>query len=236
MLTIIGWVTTLYTWKQNRQRQQKAWQWWYQQQTLQSHQTAESIRDGLLQQTFGFRRYLEGQSPNSQTPNAKSATSEYTGQWLRRFQSFHHSLETLSDELSPPFVADSLPHAIQFMIKGGQQPNELPPIELSLPTNWYRTQSTPQQNQTVLSILNTLLSLLLPIGRGVTQIEVNLSQQNTVNTLILKIKYSGQSSIQNQSELEYLKEIFHSLTAGQLKITRETLLTTSCLSWQNDKP
>ena len=233
MLTTIGWMATLHAWKQSRQRQQAAWQWWHHRQTFQSNQTAESIRDGLLQQTFAFRRYLEKQALESSTPTDIDADAEKASQWLHHFQNFHHSLETLSDQLSPPFVADSLPHALQFILRNGQQPAALPPVKLDLPTSWNQSQSTPQQNQTVLSVLSTLLSLLLPENHSATQISVWLSQSDAVNVLVLKVKYSEQPLIHNKAELQYLKEIFHSLTAGQLEIAHETLSIRICLSWQN---
>ncbi|NJM99946.1 MAG: hypothetical protein HC800_24910 [Phormidesmis sp. RL_2_1] len=112
VLITVGWAATLYRWRQKWQRQQQAWQWWHQHQALQSHHTAESIRDGLLQQTFAFRRYLEALEKDGPT----SSSPEQTARWLERFQTFYKSLETLSDELSPPFLADSLPLALKFTL------------------------------------------------------------------------------------------------------------------------
>jgi len=247
VLTTIGWLATLYAWRQawkHKGQQQQAWQWWQQQQTIQSHHTAESIRDGLLQQTFAFRRYLEtigetveradrSAAPQNQT---EAQTKTQTAQWLTRFQTFHQSLETLSDTLSPPFVADSLPHALQFTIKSWQSAQSLPVFHIELPQRWTYGQSTPPQNQTVLSVVNTLLSLLLPPGHSATKATAKLSSQNVSNTLTVKIEYKEQSIEQAQPELKYLMEIFHSLTAGQLEITHETLAITSCFSWQNNEP
>ena len=240
LLIALGWLTTLYAWRQKWQRQQKAWQWWHQQQTIQSHHTAESIRDDLLQQTFAFRRYQEiiGDTPSvpasSTTPPVQ--TKGQNSQWLTRLKGFHQSLEALSDELSPPFVADSLPHALQFTLKSWQTAQKLPPFKLELPQTWDHSQSTPQQNQVVLSILNALLNLILPSAKGTHHISAALSQQDSQNNLILKVDYGEPSPPQEQPELTYLKEIFQSLTAGQLKITHETLSITSELSWQNVHP
>lgn len=232
MLITVGWLATLYAWRQKWQRQQQAWQWWQQQQATQSHHTAESIRDGLLQQTFAFRRYME----NIDTADGLAGTSDTSQQnqthdWLNRFQSFHQSLEALSDELSPPFVADSLPHALQFTLKSWQTNQKLNPCHIELPQTWHY--STPQQNQAVMSILNALLTFLLPSKHSATQLSATLSHQDSLNSLLVTIKYNEPPESQEQPELSYLKEIFHSLTAGQLTITHETFSMTSELSWQN---
>ncbi len=232
MLITIGWLATLYAWRQKWLRQQQAWQWWHQKQAVQSHHTAESIRDGLLQQTFAFRRYLE----TAGTSQSDHASPEQTHQWLARFQTFYQSLETLSDELSPPFIADSLPLALQFTLKNWQatQAQGTPQIQLALPQNWPTDQSAPQQNQSILSIVSALLTLLLPEGHTATQVRLSLSRENRQNTLLLTANYSDRAT-QKQPELQHLKEIFRGLTAGELEISQETSSTTCHLSWQNDK-
>lgn len=253
MLITVGWAATLYRWRQKWQRQQQAWQWWYQQQTLQSHHTAESIRDGLLQQTFAFRRYLEmvGQSdrPHPSTP-------AQTAHWLERFQTFYQSLETLSDKLSPPFIADSLPHALKFTLNNWiaslaqnealqneafaseQIPSEkgpaIPAIQCHLPADW--PQNSSHQNQIILSITTALLTILVPKGQSVKQIDINLCHTAATNTLTLKIdSESGQaiSKILELVEFQHLKEIFHSLAAGRLEISQIGNSLTGYLYWQN---
>lgn len=241
MLTTIGWLATLYAWRQKWQRQQQAWQWWQQQQATHSHHTAESIRDGLLQQTFGFRRYLETLEDTISPPNSHSTQPQaQTDQWLARFKTFHQSLETLSDELSPPFVADSLPHALQFTLNTWhsvqrQSAQTLPACQIELPQDWPEDQSTSQQNQTLLSTVKALLNLMLPPEHTASQLIVKLSYQDVQNMLMVTIAYSEPLTPQAQPELEYLKEVFHSLTAGQLEITHKALSITGCFSWQNNK-
>ncbi|MEO0768824.1 MAG: hypothetical protein AAFY72_05225 [Cyanobacteria bacterium J06649_4] len=247
VLMTIGWLATLYAWRQDWQRRrshQQAWQWWHHKQTTRSHRTAESIRDGLLQQTFAFRRYLEtiGEVSNLSNNDAESSSPAVTqtDQWLTRFQSFHKSLETLSDKLSPPFVADSLPHALQFTLQSWHTAQQLSSVHIELPESWPQTQSTLQQNRIVLSVVNTLLSVLLSPNHKSSYISVSLRCEGLLNTLIVKVEYDHQSKLQNiglqrQTELKYLKEIFNSLTAGQLEISHKTLSIDSCFSWQNNE-
>ena len=242
MLITVGWATALRSWQQKWQRQQQAWQWWHQQQAIQSHHTAESIRDGLLQQTFAFRRYLEAADQTTDASNPHQ-----TRRWLERFQTFYQSLETLSDELSPPFIADSLPLALKFTITGWQsspaQSETAPAIHFDLPTDW--PHSSAYQNQAVLSVVTALLTLLLPKGQSkshsnghsANQLNVALSQADADNILTLKINSEptlATSKITELEECQHLKEIFHSLTTGQLEISQEGGVLTSRLCWQND--
>ena len=242
MLITVGWGIALRRWQQKWHRQQQAWQWWHQHQAIQSHHTAESIRDGLLQQTFAFRRYLEIADQSTDSLNLQQ-----TRRWLERFQTFYQSLETLSDELSPPFIADSLPLALKFTITGWQsspaQSETAPAIHFDLPTDWLP--SSAHQNQAVLSVVTALLTLLLPKGQikshgkghSANQLNVALSQAGTDNILTLKIASeptSATSKITELEEFQHLKEIFHSLTAGRLEISQVGGVLTSHLRWQND--
>ena len=237
MLITIGWLATLYSWRQRWLRQRQAWQWWHQHQAVQSHQTAESIRDGLLQQTFAFRRYLE---TAGQGDSGRAIASEQNTRWLDRLQTFYQSLESLSDELSPPFVADSLPLALQFTLKNWQSAQgdlfrDRPDLRLSIPSD--QLQSSPHHNQIILSILTTLLTVLTPAGNSHTQLTVNLSHEADLNTLILKISNNTAPPLPKVSEiaeLQHLKEIFHSLMTGKLDISQETTSITSRIQWQCD--
>jgi hypothetical protein len=235
VLITIGWATTLYNWRRQWLRQQQAWQWWHQQQSLQSHHKAEAIRDGLLQQTFAFRRYLE----NTTLP----ASPDQTQRWLARFQTFYQSLETLSDDLSPPFIADSLPLALQFAIKNWQQGKSLSAepfpaisnIQFSFPPDW--PQGPPQQNQIILSTVTVLLPLLLPPERSPRQLSISLSRENAQHTLTLQLRNDTaqtQPNISELAEIQHLKEIFHSLTAGELEISQTAFTLTGRLCWRND--
>ena len=227
VLITIGWLTTLYAWRQERFRQQQAWQWWHQQQAIQSHSTAESIRDGLLQQTFGFRRYIEGIEKGAEE------------QWLTRFQTFHRSLETLSDKLSPPFISESLPLALQFALKNWQltqldsnAPQALSNIQFNLPTQW--AGSNLHQNRSILSIVTVLLDLLIRPDNISSPLNVTLKRENNSNFLALELINDSDQPIEKVlelTEIEYLKEIFHSLTTGQLEISKDDSSLIVHLRW-----
>ncbi len=240
MLITLGWAATLYQSQRKWLRQRQAWQWWHRQQTLQAHHKAESIRDGLLQQTFAFRRYLES-APAAASPSAVPSAPEQTTRWLERFQTFYQSLESLSDQLSPPFLADSLPLALQFAVKNWQHEQTLssqhrPPfsdVQFSFPPDW--PQSPPHQNQIILSIVAGLLPLLIPPGHTARQLTITLSQTNTLNALTLQLHNDPDKTTPNileLAEIQHLKEIFHSLIAGRLEISQTASSEIARLHWR----
>ncbi|MGB3296590.1 MAG: hypothetical protein WBB01_26695 [Phormidesmis sp.] len=247
ILITLGWAATLYKSQRKWLRQQQAWQWWHRQQTLQAHHNAESIRDGLLQQTFAFRRYLESAAVHTASSDTSTSVSPDTAsmpeqtRWLERFQTFYQSLESLSDQLSPPFLVDSLPLALRFAIENWQheqphssaQRSSITDIQFSFPPDW--PQSPPHQNQIILSVVVSLLPLLIPPGHSASQLNIALSREDTCSALILQLHNNPDKTTPNISELaeiQHLKEIFHSLAAGRLEISQKASSLTSRLHWR----
>ncbi|MGC1306442.1 MAG: hypothetical protein WA885_04375 [Phormidesmis sp.] len=233
VLITIGWAIALYWATRKWLRQRMAWQWWQQQQVLQAHHKAESIRDGLLQQTFAFRRYLEAEAEAIATqPKAKQ-----TSHWLEQFQTFYQALESLSNELSSPFVADSLPLALQFALKDWQRSHPQTTLQLNLPANWIEPEvSSLDQNQTILSIVIELLTLIVPTDSAGQHLQIALGREGSDHTLRLRLTGDEAQTTYEaavQLKIQHLKEIFHSLTAGRLEIKEEGRGLTSRFSWRN---
>ena len=218
VLIMMGWAATFYLLTRSWLSQRHAWQWWHAQQTTQLHHQAESIRDGLLQQTFAFRRYLETSHTHSET-------------WRDRLQSFYQSLEDLSNQLSPPFVADSLPLALQFIIHDWQKKHPKSPVQLDLPSDW--PQNDTEQNQVVLSVVEELLSLLT--AEDMSQpLQVSLQSTDSLHTLSLSWQNETQiQTLSGSAEAKYLKEIFHSLTAGRLEMHPSETQVITQLHWRD---
>ncbi len=242
MITI-GWATMLYWLTRKWLRQKLAWQWWQAQQTQHLHHQAESIRDGLLQQTFAFRRYLESAEQNtSKLAGSAQPAAEQAGCWLERFQGFYQSLESLSNELSPPFVADNLPLALQFVLKDWarcqrlSQEESQPPVALQfeIPSDW--PPSSPQKNQIILSTVIRLLSTLMPLGDLPKKLQLTLSRESALCRLTFRLSGSDPQTLQNMSkkpEVQHLKEIFHSLVAGRLEISHEGAALAGQFCWRD---
>lgn len=248
MLVTIGWVTTLYWVIRRWSHQRQAWQWWQQQQACQQHRSAESIRDGLLQQTFGLTRYLEGLSqaacsetisghPTEHSADRPESYSKLTDTWVARSRSLYQSLEALSNDLSPPFVEDSLSLALQLAIKDWNQSRPELTIRYHLPSEWI--DNSPADNRRILPLVMTLLTVLIPKNSSGQQLEVTLNKKVTPHDsqtcqltfkLTCNLQTQQQPSIQGV-ELMHLKEIFHSLVTGRLDISKAEGSLICRLSW-----
>jgi hypothetical protein len=215
---LVGWTSTLWLLLRSQQRQRLAWQWWYEQQWQQQQQRADAIRDGLLQQTFAFRRYLE----SAPLVHPQDSTTQ-TEQWLERFQQFYRTLENLSNELSPPFVEDSLPLALQFAIKELQAAYPHLTVALNLPPTCVSTSLAPASpdNAIMLSIVVELIQVLVSNQTYPQHLQLQLEQQNDAQTLTLHLDGIAPEKLKNivkMAEVNYLREIFQSLVAGKLDI------------------
>ncbi|MEM8806771.1 MAG: hypothetical protein AAGF01_12145 [Cyanobacteria bacterium P01_G01_bin.38] len=225
MLITIGWATALYFLTRRWLHQRQAWQWWHEQQRLQLYHQAESIRDDLLQQTFAFRRYLE----STVQPEASQ-----TERWIDRVQTFYQSLESLSNELSPPFVADSLPLALQFALKDWQRSHPNLELRLDLPADW--PHNSPNKNQIVLSILIELLTLVTSDDSTRQHLKLSLSRESTFHKLTFRLSGHESRSVHSLaklSEVKHLKEIFHNLAAGRLEMMHSGSTLLGQLYWRD---
>lgn len=208
------------TWLSQRatRQQQQAWHWWHNQQQQQQHTQAEIVRDGLLQEAFALRRHLE-KSDHSKSENAP---------YLEQFNQFYRSLENLSNELSPPFVEDSLPLALQFLLKHhGQSETSL---DLESDTDW--SSDGTDSNRTIISLVAELLPLLMQEAQA--PLKIRLRREGNLNNLQLTRNIFDQQSTEslpNSTEIQYLKEIFHSLMSGTLDISQDDVGLNCQLSW-----
>jgi hypothetical protein len=255
VIILTAWAATVWLLTRATQRQQRAWQWWQQQQQQQLHHRAESIRDDLLQQTFAFRRYLEkGRDPIP----SQTITPDPSVQWLERLNQVYCSLESLSNELSPPFVEDSLPLALQFVLKDLEKAYPNLWVDLQLPLNWTSFASNP--NAMLVSVVMVLLHLLRP-GKTASALQATLSQTpvslhsprfwqmpiqklrdilsqpngfQLQNQLTLKLEEVDPAMIQSMlqsTEIQHLQEIFNGLLAGKLEIQQDGRTVFCQLSW-----
>lgn len=230
MITTLGWTTVLYLATRRWSHQRRSWQWWHAHQMSRLHDQAESIRDDVLQQTFAFRRYLE----NNLADQPDVAQTE---QWLDRFQTFYQTLEQLSNQLSPPFVADSLPLALQFMVKTWQHNQPGLQVQLELPSNWPDDPS--EHNRVILSTVTGILDLLTSVDTNEQHLTLSLDHQQNSRTLTFTHKRHRAEDVSpvnldNLDNFNHLQEIFCNLITGHLEITRDGYLVTGRLSWEGD--
>lgn len=206
---------------------QRSLRWWYNRQLMQHCRDAEMIRDGLLQESFTLRRTLE-----LHLVNPPKLTKESNHELLTTFERFHHDLKELSDRLSPPFLDDSLPLAIQHLLNGWQASYPLIQIQSNLPSDWQA--QTYEQSRLILAMLNELLKISLSDASTAAIIMLCLTAQENVSELTIEIQSLNQAIVWfNWQDLRYLKQAFCCLMPGQCSIRQTNELIRCHFRWQS---
>ena len=205
----------------------QALQWWQARQSMRLFTEAEKIRDGLLQESFAMHRSLERSLADHVSLSTNSSQD-----WLNNIQEFYHSLKQLSDYLSPAYIEDSLPLAIQSVVEAWQTDNSRIKIEIDLPANWKH--EPPDRSLIILRILDELLQITLAELLTNRLIQISLKAQGDVGELIVHISYPDRHSLlsrNNLKELEYLRQTFRFLTSGQCCRRTQGLTVVWCFRW-----
>ena len=206
---------------------QRSLRWWYNKQSERRFQDAELIRDGLLQEAFTLRRTLELSLMNS--PESMEKTHQ---ELLETFERFHHDLKELSDRLSPPYLDDNLPLAIQSLLSGWQVKYPAMQVELKLPHDWQRESS--EQSRLILMALDELLGISLSGATGQTCLKLHLTAQAAGNELTVQIKPLNHATRgTNLHELHHLERTLHCLMPGQCSIQHKREIIDCHLRWKS---
>jgi len=135
-------------------RAQRALRWWERRRGFQLYCETERIRNGLLQESLAMRRSIELLLGDSCQISLQSVRD-----WLKGIETFHNSLGQLSDRLSPPYVEESLPLAIQYLLELWQTYNPKLNIQIELPGDW--RDESPECSRVILIALDELLRITL---------------------------------------------------------------------------
>ncbi len=190
---------------------EKALQWWSKRQSMHLFQESHKIRDQLLQESFILRRSIE----RDLADNAELLSQNHQA-WLNQLEQLHHSLEKLSDRLVPAYTEDSLPLAIQCLIKSWQLRNPPVKFQLDLPTGWRQEQ--PERNLLIVKILDELIRINLAKNSKKVLIYIGLKKQSNLGKITIQTTYPDNCNISKSSkskDVEYLNKTFKVLTSGQ---------------------
>ena len=102
--------------------------WWHQYQAQRLTQTADLIRNGILQTLFATRRHLEALECSQVEAGGMSRD-----RCLVELERIYTQLESLSNRLDSPFLQDSLPLALQHAIQPWKATLDL---DVQLPNAW----------------------------------------------------------------------------------------------------
>jgi hypothetical protein len=202
---------------------QRALRWWQSQQAQQSHQVAESIRNGLLQKSFSLRRNLE-------VALADAAGDITVNQaWLNALEDVHNDFKLLSDRLSPPYLEESLPLAIQYRVEEWQCHYPGCAFTLDLPAHW---QAEPSDHSSViLTALDELWRLVC--SRPVPNRSIHLRLQVESAMAVLRIQILvPEGSDPESADLRYLTRAFAALTGGTCTYQHQQNQLTMHFRWK----
>jgi hypothetical protein len=193
-------------------RVKQALKWWSYRQAMRFFLEAETIRDGLLQESFTIRRRLD-----LLTTNTHHFSYEKTQEWLNKFENFHHSLVQLSERLCPASIQDSLPLSIEYLLETWFTSHPNLYFHVDMPMAW-RQEST-ERSLIILRAIEELLKIAIPPGlTKPISIYISLRNKDDLGLLKVQITYPNISSLlaySNLPELEYLCESFKILMSGK---------------------
>lgn len=191
-------------------RPQHALAWWHQRQVNRLHDSAELIRDGLLQELFAIRRGLE---LGSYRGGADAQASLQDG--LQQLEALHLQLETVSNVLSPAFIQDSFPLAVQHSLKSWGQ--RYPAVTLTTHLSQGQTTAPDFSSRVTLTALEELLISISDHLDADTEIAVSSDDEEPSSSLTVHIKNltcDRSEKIAQLEELHHLKKSFELLTGG----------------------
>ncbi len=202
-------------------------QWWEAKQRLRVNRQVERVRDGLMQDLFTIRRRIELLDHQSDVD---------IHALLQQISTMHHDLEHLTEHLSPPYIEDSLPLAIQNLVEQQRQGLSLP-INLDLPANWLHSSAT--QNHTIVLMLDELIYLTIQ-PKTTQSIHLALStrtDQGIVQGLLtMSVMYANRdvcTAVQQSQEVAYLCRAFQLLTSGRCTQTRQDAVGQWQFRWRS---
>lgn len=206
---------------------QRALQWWFRRRSVRLMSESERIHNGLLQEVFAIRRSLE-----LSLINETSLSATQNQDWLTRTEKLHESLMQLGDTLSPPYVGESLPLAIQSLIQTQFSPPGIN-LKLALPTDWHH--DAPERDRMILDSLHELLTLSLPSAAIDGTHRVQLSSDGKMGELQVAITCVDRptlTALTHSRDLAHLRRCFQCLTPGRCLCHIETLNITWRFRWQ----
>jgi len=153
--------------------------WWHQYQAQMLTQEADFVRNGILQEIIAIRRRLE-----ISCPLQPHSTTSVCAPQLADLSRLYSLLEGFCDRLQSPFIADSLPLALQHVIKPWQTSLNL---QTQLPTVW--AAEPLEQAQLLTLLMKAVLSRLVEWPHSPQVTTLTMTEAPPRKTLTLRAHY-----------------------------------------------
>jgi hypothetical protein len=154
--------------------------------------------------------------------------------WIERLEIFHTYLQELCDRLSPPYLEEGLPLAIEYLVKKWQIAQPDWQVQLQLTPQWQ--QQSSEDNRLILTTINELLKLESRDFVKEAFIFLDLQQNEQDNQLKIMIRLFNSDSVVSSDkshDLKYLSQSFRVLTSGTWITQTKNKTTIYCLKWSS---
>lgn len=208
-------------------KMQRALHWWFKRQSDQLWYQSDQIRNGLMQEIFTIRRSLE-----LSLADGDQAMVQDRQTWLQQIEHLHDSLEQLSDRLTPPYLEDSLPLAIQALAELWRADRPAVQIDSELPLDW--PVDSLELNRVILSTLGELFQSVVT-GESTVSIKLQLQAKRHWGVLKVQVTYPDEATLTTQfkaQDADRLAEVFQLLTLGWCCRQRQDLTMIWQFHWR----
>lgn len=200
--------------------------WWHQYQAHMLIQETDFVRNGILQEIIAIRRRLEMSCP-LQPPANDTVCAPHLADLTR----LYNLLENFCDRLQSPFIADSLPLALQHAMRPWQAALNL---QSHLPAQW--STEPLEQAQLLIWLMKALLSLLVELPRSPIATTLTMSEADALKTLAFQAQYGAPLvpavSQQVESALQPFLNTFRLLTQARCAVVFQADGFSLKLGWQ----
>jgi hypothetical protein len=213
----------------SRYQTQRALKWWHYRQSLRFSQEAETVRNGLLQELFSLQRNLELWSMD-----ADSSPKNINQYYLNNIKKLYHSVNELINHLSPPYIDDSLPLAIQYLLSTWKACTTAVDFVMQLSQDY--PQESEVSNRVVLLTLDELLQVVFSQQAIPEQIAISLEKEGDFGELVVEISYQDVISwnfFGKIQELIYLSRAFRFLVSGKCSYSQNEKTVIWKFLWKN---
>lgn len=190
-------------------RMTQALRWWFERQATALEHQSETIHNDLMQDLFAMRRTVE-------LATVESGLLGVEHDELRYLEQIYHSLEHFSDILSPAYVHESLPLAIQAKLRHWKNEHPILSVELNISRQWNYEAS--YQNHLVICMLDEFLRVITLPTNSPTRLKIYLNGYLALKTLSIECTYSKfdrLKSLLRLDDLRYLQCSFNVLSDGK---------------------
>ncbi len=211
------------------EQQRRVLQWHYTKQSDGLIIQSEAVREQFFQKAFALRRSIELCSVSA--PEGLKTQLDHCLDLTKDFSTF---LEQVSDELSVPFLNESLPLALQYLLKRWVSGISDIELTLELPSQW-PLQGADKHRLVLWCVSECLLAWQAQLSQTSPK-AIQLALYQTDCMAKLQLSFSGRvlqkpNDTPVMSELKNIQQIFQLIMPGRCRVTFKSWALECHFSW-----